>query len=146
MTHDEGIYPDAKSFKPERFIKNGVLNKEIRDPRDIVFGFGKRYVFRFHSIVLTVPFFRCPRICPGRYMAFSSLWMSIAAVLATLEIAKSDETVLPKDGRYFIAGSGVSYVSQWNSYLFCLSDADNDIANQSLSNAALSLAQRRPLT
>ena len=41
------------------------------------------------------------RICPGRYMAFSSVWMSIAAILATLEIAKSDETVLPDDGKYF---------------------------------------------
>jgi hypothetical protein len=33
--------------------------------------------------------------------------MSVAAILATLDIAKSDETVLPQDGRYFIAGPGV---------------------------------------
>jgi cytochrome P450 len=45
MTHDEEVYPDAKAFKPERFIKNGTLNKEVRDPRDIVFGFGRRCVF-----------------------------------------------------------------------------------------------------
>ena len=52
MTRDEEVYPDAESFKPERFIKNGILNKEIRDPRDIVFGFGRRYVLlRFHSSV-----------------------------------------------------------------------------------------------
>jgi hypothetical protein len=38
-------------------------------------------------------------------MAFRSLWMLIAAMLATLEIAKSDETVLPEDGRYFAAGT-----------------------------------------
>jgi hypothetical protein len=43
MTRDEEVYPDAESFKPERFIKNGALNKDIRDPRDIVFGFGRRY-------------------------------------------------------------------------------------------------------
>ena len=48
------------------------------------------------------------RICPGRYMAFSSVWMSIAAILATLEIAKSDETVLPDDGRYFAPRASVS--------------------------------------
>ena len=55
MTRDEEVYPDAESFKPERFLRNGTLNKEIRDPRDIVFGFGRRYVFfRFHSIVLAV--------------------------------------------------------------------------------------------
>jgi cytochrome P450 len=52
MTRDEEIYPDAESFKPERFLKNGTLNKEIRDPRDIVFGFGRRYIFfRFHIIL-----------------------------------------------------------------------------------------------
>jgi hypothetical protein len=40
-------------------------------------------------------------------MAFSFLWISVAAILATLEIAKSDETVLPEDGRYFIPSTSV---------------------------------------
>ena len=44
MTRDGEVYPDPESFKPERFIKNGTLNKDIRDPRDIVFGFGRRCV------------------------------------------------------------------------------------------------------
>jgi cytochrome P450 len=106
MTRDEEVYPDAEFFKPERFFKDGTLNKEIRDPRDIVFGFGRRCVFsRSYSIVLSVLFLRCFRICPGRYLAFSSLWTSIAGILATLEIAKSNETVLPEDGRYFTAGA-----------------------------------------
>ena len=57
MTRDEEVYPNAESFKPERFLKNGTLNNKIRDPRDIVFGFGRRHVFfRFHSIVLIVLF------------------------------------------------------------------------------------------
>jgi hypothetical protein len=48
MTRDEEVYPDPECFKPERFIKNGTLNKNVRDPRDIVFGFGRRCVlFRF---------------------------------------------------------------------------------------------------
>jgi hypothetical protein len=38
-------------------------------------------------------------------MAFSTLWMTIAAILATLEIEKSDETVLPEDRRYFSPGT-----------------------------------------
>jgi hypothetical protein len=45
MARYEEVYPEAGSFKPERFIKHGTLNKEIRDPRDIVFGFGRRYIF-----------------------------------------------------------------------------------------------------
>jgi hypothetical protein len=31
--------------------------------------------------------------------------MSISAILATLEISKSDETVLPENGRYFRPGT-----------------------------------------
>jgi cytochrome P450 len=51
MTHDEEVYPNAEAFKPERFINNGTLNKEIRDPRDIVFGFGRRCAFfKLHII------------------------------------------------------------------------------------------------
>jgi cytochrome P450 len=127
MTRDEEVYPDPESFKPERFLKNGTLNKEIRDPRDIVFGFGRRYVFsRSRSIVLIMLCLRCIRICPGRYLAYSILWMSIASILATLEIAKSDDTVLPEDGRYFTAGTVGSYVS-WHFHLFRLSDTE-DIA------------------
>jgi hypothetical protein len=53
MTRDEEVYPDAKSFKPERFIKNGVLNKGIRDPRDIVFGFGRRCAFPRLPVLLS---------------------------------------------------------------------------------------------
>jgi hypothetical protein len=51
MSRNEEVYSDAESFKPERFIKNGTLNEEIRDPHDIVFGFGRRCVF----LILTVP-------------------------------------------------------------------------------------------
>jgi hypothetical protein len=50
MTRDEELYPDAGSFKPERFMKDGALNKEIRDPRNIVFGFGRRRVFFRYTI------------------------------------------------------------------------------------------------
>ena len=74
-------------------------------------------------------------------MAFSTIWMSVAAILATLEIAKSDETVLPEDGRYFTPGAVVLCVSG-NFLLFCLPDAKHKIDIRSLSNAASSLAQR----
>ena len=45
MLRDEEVYPDPNTFNPDRFIKDGVLNREIRDPRDIVFGFGRRFVY-----------------------------------------------------------------------------------------------------
>jgi len=32
-----------RTFKPERFLKNGKLDSSIRDPMDIAFGFGRRW-------------------------------------------------------------------------------------------------------
>jgi hypothetical protein len=73
-------------------------------------------------------------------MAFSSLWMSIAAILATLEIARSDETVLPEDGRYFARDVFVLSVCLI-LVLSYLSDAQDNIDIRFLSNAASRLAQ-----
>lgn len=40
MAHDKGVYgPDADLFRPERF-----LEEHLRDPKQIVFGFGRRWV------------------------------------------------------------------------------------------------------
>ncbi|KAF7368440.1 Cytochrome P450 [Mycena venus] len=64
------MYPDPKSFKPERFLLGGKLNSDVRDPEAVIFGFGRR-------------------ICPGRHMAYSSLWLTIASILATFDINKA---------------------------------------------------------
>ncbi|OCH84376.1 cytochrome P450 [Obba rivulosa] len=69
ILHDEDMYPDPSAFKPDRFMKDGKLDSEIRDPATAAFGFGRR-------------------ICPGRYMAQDQLWIVIASVLATFEIGK----------------------------------------------------------
>ena len=42
MLHNEDDYPDPSAFKPERFIKDGQINPNIRDPAMIAFGFGRR--------------------------------------------------------------------------------------------------------
>ena len=42
MLNDERDYPEPREFKPERFLKNGELDKSVRDPMDIAFGFGRR--------------------------------------------------------------------------------------------------------
>ncbi|KAF8998871.1 cytochrome P450 [Cyathus striatus] len=70
MLYNERDYPDPYTFKPERFLKNGQLNEEIKNPEDIAFGFGRR-------------------ICPGRHVALSTLWLSIASILSTFNIEKA---------------------------------------------------------
>jgi len=43
MLHNADDYPDPFAFNPERFIKDGQLNLNIRDPSLIAFGFGRRW-------------------------------------------------------------------------------------------------------
>ncbi|KAJ7116496.1 cytochrome P450 [Mycena epipterygia] len=73
MLHDESVYPDPHSFKPERFLKDGQLNPAVRDPD--VFGFGRR-------------------ACPGRHMASDTLWIMVASMLSVFDITKA----VDKDG------------------------------------------------
>jgi len=60
--HDENIYHDPEVFNPDRFMSG-----ELPDPREFVFGFGRRS-------------------CPGRFLFESLLWITIATTLATLDI------------------------------------------------------------
>lgn len=45
MLHDPNEYPEPDSFKPERFLdQNGQVGTHVRNPSDMAFGFGRRYV------------------------------------------------------------------------------------------------------
>ncbi|KAG6908819.1 hypothetical protein DXG01_003172 [Tephrocybe rancida] len=70
MLHDENIYPRPFDFDPDRFLKNGKLDPNVRDPMHAAFGFGRR-------------------VCPGRYMAFSAVWIAVASLVATYDITKA---------------------------------------------------------
>ncbi|KAF8342404.1 cytochrome P450 [Amanita rubescens] len=68
MMRDEEMYPDPESFKPERFFNDdGTLNG---DTVPYAFGFGRR-------------------VCVGRHLAESVLWLFVACVLSTFNIAKA---------------------------------------------------------
>ena len=61
MTHDENVYPDPFTFKPERFFNSdGTLND---DNRVLAYGFGRRSVSRtFKSDVYVYSFLFCHRL------------------------------------------------------------------------------------
>jgi len=43
MLRDESMYPDPHTFNPDRFLKDGQINLEVKDPDQIAFGYGRRY-------------------------------------------------------------------------------------------------------
>jgi cytochrome P450 len=69
MTHDENLYPDPFSFKPERFLNaDGTLND---DNRILAYGFGRRLAFSEPTIdkVECSLHLACDRICVGKAVA-----------------------------------------------------------------------------
>jgi len=64
FTHNADTYPEPMAFRPERFLGD----KPQQDPREVVFGFGRR-------------------VCPGQQLAEGSVFLAIAMVLATLDIS-----------------------------------------------------------
>ncbi|KAJ7891635.1 cytochrome P450 [Mycena olivaceomarginata] len=69
LTSLQRVYPDPHTFKPERFLLDGKLNPAVRNPEP-AFGFGRR-------------------LCPGRHMALSSIWITVVSILATFDINKA---------------------------------------------------------
>ena len=69
------------------------LDPNVTDPSTMAFGFGRR-------------------ACPGRWIAYDSLWMSIASLLATFNIRPINDAngcPVPPEGRYI--DTFLSYVS-----------------------------------
>ncbi|KAG5987814.1 hypothetical protein E4U52_007200 [Claviceps spartinae] len=74
--HDPETYANPSEFNPDRFL---VPEREKPDPRDHVFGYGRR-------------------ICPGRYLADGTLFLTISRIIATLDVtAKLDDRGRPVD-------------------------------------------------
>nr|VWO99511.1 N/A [Ganoderma boninense] len=42
VSRDPNMYHDPDSFMPERFLKDGELNPDVRDPATFAFGYGRR--------------------------------------------------------------------------------------------------------
>ncbi|KAI0631914.1 cytochrome P450 [Trametes polyzona] len=65
--HDARIFPEPERFNPDRFMRNGRLNTEVLDPAFLTFGWGRR-------------------VCPGKYYAEASLFITVASLLHVFNI------------------------------------------------------------
>jgi cytochrome P450 len=89
MLKDQRDYSEPHKFKPERFLRNGRLDDSVRDPMDIIFGFGRR-------------------VCAGKHLAHSTLTLAAASVLSTFDLLrKVDEHGLEIEPKKEYKGSGV---------------------------------------
>ncbi|PIL22725.1 cytochrome P450 [Ganoderma sinense ZZ0214-1] len=70
--HDEKNYPEPDKFMPERFLQDGNLKPSdtVEDPSRIAFGFGRR-------------------ICPGRHLAESMVFIFVSYILHVFDITPS---------------------------------------------------------
>ncbi|KZS94002.1 cytochrome P450 [Sistotremastrum niveocremeum HHB9708] len=72
LVRDPKHYPSPDEFNPERYIDSSgpkpVLRKDVQDPEDYTFGFGRR-------------------VCPGRHFATTGLWIAMATILTVFEIS-----------------------------------------------------------
>ncbi|KAF8198880.1 cytochrome P450 [Mycena galopus ATCC 62051] len=67
---DESIFPKPEEFRPERFTDGVKLFTNIVEPRDFAFGYGRR-------------------VCPGRQISDSTLWITIVTLLYVFDIRKA---------------------------------------------------------
>ncbi|KAK0469561.1 cytochrome P450 [Desarmillaria tabescens] len=68
ILHDEKDYPNPMVFDPDRFIPRD--GKKLQPYPAAAFGFGRR-------------------ICPGRYFALDTAWITIASMASTLSFSKA---------------------------------------------------------
>ncbi|KAI9149625.1 o-methylsterigmatocystin oxidoreductase [Paramyrothecium foliicola] len=65
LVHDPSVYPNPEKFEPERFLSP----RNEQDPLANIFGYGRR-------------------ICPGRFLAEDSVWLTAARLLAVFNCQK----------------------------------------------------------
>lgn len=86
MAHDPENYRDPFTFNPDRFLGE---HPEI-DSRMMAYGFGRRWVSA-QSIYACLPLSSFNRICPGKELADSSLFIAIAMTVAVFNIKKAKD-------------------------------------------------------
>jgi cytochrome P450 len=54
ILNDPEVFNNPQEFQPERYLKDGKLNLDVRDPDFAIFGFGRRSVNTTYSPTYTL--------------------------------------------------------------------------------------------
>ena len=85
MLHDERVYNNPTEFMPQRY----EAPASEPDPARVAFGFGRRYVHINDSQHHAPANIHSPRrVCPGRFFADESVWLTVALMLHIFDISK----------------------------------------------------------
>jgi len=96
ILHNPEVFEAPEEFRPERYLKDGQINPNVRDPVVAAFGFGRR-------------------MCPGRYLSDNSLYSIVSSVLAVYNInAPVDESGKPKQLEANYTSGVLSYPLPFN--------------------------------
>ncbi|KAF5366393.1 hypothetical protein D9758_009759 [Tetrapyrgos nigripes] len=89
MARNPEVYSNPMDFNPSRFLGESPE----QDPREVIFGFGRRYVNAASSHFSDLQFLSMMsvRICPGRRLVESVLCITFAMVLASFNISSDAE-------------------------------------------------------
>lgn len=100
--HDPKNYEDPETFNPDRFMLPAMkgmeprLDPKILDPSAVIFGFGRR-------------------ICPGRWLAYDTLFATVAGLIAAFDI----RMVKDAKGEPVVPSGEYEFGTSWYVLLGC---------------------------
>ena len=86
ILHDPKVFNNPEEYQPERYLKDGKLNPNVMDRDSVAFGHGRRWAYFLYIYIYITEHLPTGRICPGRHLSDSSLYLIASCVLAVYNI------------------------------------------------------------